>query len=97
MRLTNLYTTLCFLLLVASASAQQINVEPRVAGLEHNEEYMSLLREDNLLQMREDSIAAVIVRTRQLLREDVANRAAYAEQIMPVSYTHLTLPTNVNV
>ncbi|MBQ5620148.1 MAG: SPOR domain-containing protein, partial [Alistipes sp.] len=82
MRLTNLYTTLCLLMLVASASAQQINVEPRVAGLEHNEEYMSLLREDNLLQMREDSIAAVIVRTRQLLREDVANRAAYAEQIM---------------
>ena len=82
MRLTNLYTTLCLLLLVASASAQQLHVEPRVAGLEHNEEYMSLLREDNLLQMREDSIASVIVRARQRLREDVANRAAYAEQIM---------------
>ena len=82
MRLTNLYTTLCLLLLVASASAQQLHVEPRVAGLEHNEEYMSLLREDNLLQMREDSIASVIVRARQRLREDAANRTAYAEQIM---------------
>ena len=82
MRLTNLYLTLCLLMLGAMASAQQVTVEPRIAGLEHNEEYMALLKEDNLLQMREDSIASVIVRARQLLREDVANRNAYAEQIM---------------
>ena len=69
-------------MLGAVASAQQVSVEPRIAGLEHNEEYMALLKEDNLLQMREDSIASVIVRARQLLREDVANRNAYAEQIM---------------
>lgn len=82
MRLTYLYATLCLLMAGTVAVAQEQRVEPRIAGLEHNEEYMSLLKEDNLLQMREDSIAAVIVRARQMLREDVANRAAYAEQIM---------------
>lgn len=82
MRLPNLFVTLSFVLAASAASAQDLRVEPRIAGLEQNEEYMSLLKEDTLLQMREDSIAAVIVRARQSLREDAANRVRYAEQIM---------------
>ncbi len=82
MRLLNLIATLSLLVGVSAVSAQELRVEPRIAGLEQNEEYMSLLREDSRLQMREDSIAAVIVRARQLLREDAANRNRYAEQIM---------------
>ena len=40
---------------LCGAYAQQ--VAPRIAGLEDNEEYMSLLREDARLQMREDSVS----------------------------------------
>lgn len=82
MRRTNLLTTLVLLLTALGASAQEVRVEPRIAGLEQHAEYMSLLKEDTLLQMREDSVAAVIVRARQMLRDDEANRAVYAEQIM---------------
>ena len=82
MRITSLYTTLSLLLLSSFAIAQEQRIEPRIAGLEHNEEYMMLLKEDSRLQYREDSIASVIVRARQMLREDVANRTVYAEQIM---------------
>ncbi|MBE6207428.1 MAG: SPOR domain-containing protein [Rikenellaceae bacterium] len=82
MRRTNLLTTLTLLFFSLGATAQEVRVEPRIAGLEHHTEYMSLLKEDTLLQMREDSVAAVIVKARQLLRDDPANRTQYAEQIM---------------
>lgn len=78
------YATTLLMLVISATTvvAQEQKVEPRIAGLEHNAEYMSLLREDSALQMREDSIASVIVRARQMLRDDVANRTKYAEQIM---------------
>ena len=40
--------------------AQQPEVEARIAGLEGNAEYMSLLREDAQLQIREDSIVNAV-------------------------------------
>lgn len=83
MKIQTFATTLLMVLFaLATDTARAQKVEPRIAGLEQNEEYMSLLREDSALQQREDSIASVIVKTRQLLRDDAANRAKYAEQIM---------------
>ncbi|WP_295937402.1 SPOR domain-containing protein [uncultured Alistipes sp.] len=73
-----------FLALVCAAGvhAQEIAVEPRIAGLEGNEEYMSLLREDAQLQIREDSIVNAVERARLQLREDPANRQQYSQQIL---------------
>lgn len=50
--------------------AQQPKVEARIAGLEGNAEYMSLLKEDARLQIREDSIVNAVERMRRRLRED---------------------------
>lgn len=56
--------------------------EARIAGLEDNEEYMSLLREDARLQLREDSIVGAVERLRVLLREDPDERSQHARSIM---------------
>lgn len=71
------YIVLCAALLAAgNLCAQQVRVEPRIAGLEGNREYMSLLEQDAQLQIREDSIVNAVERARQQLREDPANRSA---------------------
>lgn len=73
----------CFILLITGgAAAQQIHVEPRIAGLEQNETYMNLLQEDAKLQIREDSIVNAVQVARQRLREDPANRQQYSQQIL---------------
>ncbi len=56
--------------------------EARIAGLENNEEYMSLLREDAQLQLREDSIVGAVERLRVVLREDPEQRSQHARRIM---------------
>lgn len=77
------YILLCAAFLCAGAlRGQQLPVESRIAGLEGNEEYMSLLREDEQLQIREDSIVGAVDRARQQLREDPANRQKYSEEIL---------------
>ena len=65
------------LLGAGSLRAQQLSVEARIAGLESNEEYMSLLREDAQLQMREDSIVNAVERARRQLRENPAARQQF--------------------
>ncbi len=70
------------LVCAATAARAQQPVEARIAGLERNEEYMALLREEALLQQREDSIAAAVVRVRALLRDDPENGRQHAQQIM---------------
>lgn len=60
--------------------AQQI--EPRIAGLENNEEYMTLLQRDAQLQNREDSIVGAVERVRRMLREAPENRQEYAQDIL---------------
>lgn len=60
--------------------AQQ--VAPRIAGLEGNEEYMTLLREDARLQMREDSVSNAVAVVRVRFRDDPANRQRYGQKIM---------------
>lgn len=70
------------LLSYVTTQAQQPTVKARIAGLEQNTEYMSLLEQDAQLQFREDSIAAVIIRVRGQLRDDPANRAVYSRDIL---------------
>lgn len=62
--------------------AQQPAVEPRIAGLESNEEYMSLLREDAQLQMREDSVVRAVAALRQQLREESGQRQEHTREIL---------------
>ena len=62
--------------------AQQPKVEARIAGLEGNAEYMSLLREDAQLQLREDSIVNTVERMRQRLREDPSRRQELSQEIL---------------
>lgn len=69
-------------LTVAGLMAQTPHVEARIAGLENNEEYMSLLREDAQLQIREDSIVGAVARLRVQLREDPAQRQRCSQEIL---------------
>ena len=62
--------------------AQPPEVEARIAGLEGNAEYMSLLREDAQLQIREDSIVNAVERMRRQLREDPGKRQQYSQEIL---------------
>lgn len=79
--LRKVFLTLCLSAgVVCSVEAQQ--VAPRIAGLEANEEYMSLLREDARLQIREDSISNALAEIRIGFRDDPANRQRYGEEIM---------------
>lgn len=73
--------TLCLAVaVVCGVRAQQIS--PRIAGLEGNEEYMSLLREDARLQMREDSLTQSVNAVRLRFREDPANRQQHSKDIL---------------
>lgn len=65
---------------VCGVCAQQVS--PRIAGLEGNEEYMSLLREDARLQMREDSLTQSVNTVRLRFREDPANRQQHSKNIL---------------
>lgn len=65
-----------------AAGVEAQEVAPRIAGLENHAEYMSLLREDARLQIREDSVARVMERVRGLLRENPAERQRYAQDIL---------------
>lgn len=63
-------------------AAQQPPVEARIAGLEGNEEYMSLLREDAVLQSRVDSVVRAVEQVRLRLREHPDERQACSEEIL---------------
>ncbi|MFQ8713445.1 MAG: SPOR domain-containing protein [Alistipes onderdonkii] len=77
------YIVLCAALLAAGdLCAQQVRVEPRIAGLEGNREYMSLLEQDAQLQIREAAIVNAVERARQQLREDPANRQRDSQEIL---------------
>lgn len=77
-------TLLSFAALLSSgaAVAQLPAVEPRIAGLESNEEYMTLLRRDAQLQVREDSIRLVVNDMRRRLQDDPGNRQRYSQEIL---------------
>ena len=68
---------------VVAAGFAQPPVEARIAGLEGNGEYMSLLQEDARLQEREDSVGHAVEGLRHRLRDDrEADRAALADEIL---------------
>lgn len=68
--------------LLAAGSLRAQQVAPRIAGLEGNQEYMTLLEEDARLQEREDSVIRAVEGLRQLLREKPDNRQEYSQQIL---------------
>ena len=69
--------------------AQQPEVEARIAGLEGNAEYMSLLREDAQLQIREDSIVNAVERMRRFTPAAVSALSVSAVSApMPCSKSH---------
>ena len=57
-------------------------VKARIAGLEDNAEYMSLLADGVGLQQVEDSVMRVIEQNRKLFVEDPTNREKYGEVIL---------------
>lgn len=69
-------------LLMGAALFAQPPVEARIAGLEANAEYMSLLEEDARLQLREDSVVRVAEAARRRLREEPAARGELSAQIL---------------
>lgn len=77
-----IYALGAIFLTVGVLQAQQPKVEARIAGLEGNAEYMSLLNQDAQLQIREDSIVNAVERMRRLLREDPAKRQQYSQDIL---------------
>lgn len=66
-------------LLMSPAAAQS---QARIAGLENNREYMSLLKKEKALQMREDSLENIIGMTRKLFATESANKETYGNQII---------------
>lgn len=62
--------------------AQQPPVEARIAGLEGNAGYMSLLEEDARLQMREDSVVNAVEGMRRQLRENPAEGRTLGDEIL---------------
>lgn len=79
---TFIYALGAMFLTTGALLAQQPAVEPRIAGLENNAEYMSLLGEDARLQMREDSIVNAVAQLRQQLREDPTQRQRCSQEIL---------------
>lgn len=59
-------------------------VSPRVAGLEKDSVYMSLLKEELTLRQREDSLTKAVSSLRERLRDDAANRNLHAANILRI-------------
>lgn len=70
------------LLCAAAMYAQQPSVQARIAGLEGNAEYMTLLEEDARLQIREDSVVNAVEEMRRQLRENPAEGRRLADEIL---------------
>ena len=72
-----------FLLCTAAGlRAQRPPVEARIAGLESNGGYMSLLEEEAALQQREDSVVRAVEGMRQQLRANPAEGRSLADEIL---------------
>ena len=57
-------------------------VKARIAGLDDNVEYMTLLADGVRLQQMEDSLMRVIEHNRKMFAEDAANRTQYGDAIL---------------
>lgn len=80
--LLHIATPLLFPALLFCSGVRAQEVTPRIAGLERNAEYMSLLREQARLQSEEDSIVRVVAGLRQRFREEPVARQEIGRQLM---------------
>ncbi len=80
----NLRETLLTLALIVcwSVAATAQNVTARIAGLETNDEYMSLLRDNDCLQQREDSVVNLIYSARERFVDHPDARDEFADYIV---------------
>ena len=62
--------------------ARQSVLNPEPAGLESDRQYVALMQEDKLLQLREDSIAMAMEHLRTRLRTEPEARARISEEIL---------------
>ena len=69
-----------FLVIYIGANAQEI--APRIAGLENNQEYMALLKEDRQLKQQEDSTLNAMAIIREKFTSDPSNRDKYSNDIL---------------
>lgn len=82
MKLKNIFQILIATLFFTTLFATGREVKPRVAGLEGNQEYMSLLVEEHKLLVKEDSIVSVVAEMRERYRQNVAEREHFREEIV---------------
>lgn len=77
-----LVITALFFGLAVSVLPAQVKVQPRVAGLEADSVYMSLLGQEMGLRAKEDSLNKAVADLRTKLRDDVQNRQKHSENIL---------------
>ena len=73
-------TTALFLFFVGTVSVSAQNVTARVAGLEENKEYMTLLKKDEGLRSRTDSLMGVMRGVRSSLSKNAELRDSLTQQ-----------------
>lgn len=78
-RVLNIFFLLAFATTIAIAGN---SVKPRVAGLEDNPEYMSLLHKEAEYHAKEDSISKAVADLRNKFRESTDNRDYFREEIL---------------
>lgn len=76
------YNRLIFVLLLIVSFTVSAQVRPRVAGLEGNEEYMSLLSKEVRFRAAEDSISGLIENVRKAFSGNDANRDSLGRIIL---------------
>ncbi len=82
--LRKIFIVVCMVAVSLSLRGQEPEVKARVKGLESNEEYMSLLREERMFQLMNDSIQKRVYEFRQAFRNDTVNRAQKAVEILEI-------------
>ena len=80
----NITLTLLMALCSIALWGQQPEVQARVKELESNQEYMSLLRQEQEYKRINDSIQKRVGEYRQLFRTDTVNRAQRAVEILEI-------------
>lgn len=91
--LKKLYIALALFLCAASSLSAQ--VRPRVAGLESDKTYMSLLEEELKLRSREDSLVKVVAVLRDKLRSDRENLQIHSQNILKLEGDIFDIRNNI--
>lgn len=84
MKFKNIVITSLIVIIFGVSGVYRVNsqVKPRVAGLESNEEYMSLLEEESRLHSIEDSIINVVAKMRGQYREFEGDLEGFRNEIV---------------